>query len=100
MILVTAAFMLFSLISFSTVRNVAFCNIQFGSESLKTYYGGSFWLTLATGELLVQTGALLNFSHSATPLLILMHSPNKGTLSLAILTVTGHDSYFESGSFM
>ncbi|KAM5171899.1 dual oxidase maturation factor 2 [Mantella aurantiaca] len=51
MILVTAAFMLFSLISFSTVRNVAFCNIQFGSESLKTYYGGSFWLTLATGLL-------------------------------------------------
>ncbi|XP_040198779.1 dual oxidase maturation factor 1-like [Rana temporaria] len=51
MILVTAAFMLFSLISFSTVKNVAFCNIQFGSESLKTYYGGSFWLTLATGLL-------------------------------------------------
>ncbi|PIO35114.1 hypothetical protein AB205_0054980, partial [Aquarana catesbeiana] len=47
MILVTAAFMIFSLLSFSTVRNVAFCNIQFGSQSLKTYYGGSFWLTLA-----------------------------------------------------
>ncbi|KAG8575987.1 hypothetical protein GDO81_009729 [Engystomops pustulosus] len=31
MILVTGAFILFSLISFSTVRNVEFCNIQFGS---------------------------------------------------------------------
>lgn len=93
MILVTAAFMIFSLLSFSTVRNVAFCNIQFGSQSLKTYYGGSFWLTLATGELLVQTDTVIHFSHSVTPLLILMHSLNKGTLSLAVLTVPGHDSY-------
>ncbi|KAM8972238.1 dual oxidase maturation factor 2 [Pelodytes ibericus] len=51
MILVTGAFILFSLISFATVRNVAFCNIQFGTESLKTGFGGSFWLTLATGLL-------------------------------------------------
>lgn len=51
MILVTAAFILFSLISFSTVRNVSFCNIQFGSESLKTTFGSSFWLSLATGLL-------------------------------------------------
>ncbi|XP_072258372.1 dual oxidase maturation factor 2 [Pyxicephalus adspersus] len=56
MTLVTAAFILFSLISFSTVRNVAFCNIHFGSESLKIYYGGSFWLTLATGLLCVLIG--------------------------------------------
>ncbi|KAE8617504.1 hypothetical protein XENTR_v10009096 [Xenopus tropicalis] len=51
MILVTAAFIIFSLISFSTVRNVSFCNIQFGTDVLKTEFGPSFWLTLATGLL-------------------------------------------------
>ncbi|XP_069621905.1 dual oxidase maturation factor 2 isoform X2 [Ranitomeya imitator] len=50
MIIVTSAFMFFSLLSFSTVRNVSFCNINFGSESLKTTFGGSFWLTLATAQ--------------------------------------------------
>ncbi|XP_056428539.1 dual oxidase maturation factor 2 [Hyla sarda] len=59
MILVTAAFILFSLISFSTVRNVSFCNIQFGSESLKTTFGGSFWVSLATGLLCFLIGITL-----------------------------------------
>ncbi|XP_073442970.1 dual oxidase maturation factor 2 [Dendrobates tinctorius] len=59
MILVTSAFMFFSLLSFSTVRNVSFCNINFGSESLKTAFGGSFWLTLATGLLCFIIGTTL-----------------------------------------
>ncbi|XP_075711305.1 dual oxidase maturation factor 2 [Rhinoderma darwinii] len=59
MILVTAAFILFSLISFSTVRNVSLCNIQFGSESLKAQFGGSFWLSLATGLLCFIIGITL-----------------------------------------
>ncbi|KAG9489486.1 hypothetical protein GDO78_005455 [Eleutherodactylus coqui] len=59
MILVTGAFILFSLISFSTVRNVSFCNIQFGSDSLKTAFGGSFWLSLATGLLCFLIGITL-----------------------------------------
>ncbi|KAM3926834.1 dual oxidase maturation factor 2 [Leptodactylus fuscus] len=59
MILVTGAFILFSLISFSTVRNVSFCNIQFGSEPLKTTFGGSFWLSLATGLLCLVIGIAL-----------------------------------------
>ncbi|XP_053317813.1 dual oxidase maturation factor 2 [Spea bombifrons] len=59
MILLTAAFMIFSLVSFATVRNVAFCGIQFGKESLKTDFAGSFWLTLATGLLCFFIGVTL-----------------------------------------
>uniref|UniRef100_A0A8C3RPU6 Dual oxidase maturation factor 1 n=1 Tax=Chelydra serpentina TaxID=8475 RepID=A0A8C3RPU6_CHESE len=50
MILVTGAFMIFSLLSFSTVRNSPMCAIQFGPASLQTVYGASFWLTLATSR--------------------------------------------------
>lgn len=50
MLLVTGAFMIFSLLSFSTVRNSPMCLIQFGTATLHTGYGGSFWLTLAIGK--------------------------------------------------
>ena len=50
MLLLTAALMLFSLLFFFTAKNTPKCPIQFGPSSLKTDYGGSFWLTLATGE--------------------------------------------------
>ncbi|NWH78047.1 DOXA2 factor, partial [Piaya cayana] len=49
MLVVTGTFMIFSLLSFSTVRNTLVCPIQFGSTTLHTSYGGSFWLTLAIG---------------------------------------------------
>ncbi|NXT28750.1 DOXA2 factor, partial [Syrrhaptes paradoxus] len=49
MLLVTGAFMIFSLLSFFTVRNSPMCPIQFGTATLRTGYGGSFWLTLAIG---------------------------------------------------
>ncbi|KAL7975768.1 hypothetical protein Chor_002422 [Crotalus horridus] len=49
MLLVTGAFLIFALLSFSTGRSV-WCAIQFGLASLKLAYGASFWLTLATGE--------------------------------------------------
>ncbi|NWR55393.1 DOXA2 factor, partial [Bucorvus abyssinicus] len=51
MLLVTGAFMIFSLLSFSTVRNSPMCPIQFGTATLLIGYGGSFWLTLAIGLL-------------------------------------------------
>uniref|UniRef100_A0A8B9FUE8 Dual oxidase maturation factor 1 n=1 Tax=Amazona collaria TaxID=241587 RepID=A0A8B9FUE8_9PSIT len=51
MLLLTAALMLFSLLFFFTARSTAKCPIRFGAAALKTDYGGSFWLTLATGEL-------------------------------------------------
>lgn len=50
MVLVTGAFLIFALLSFSTVRNAAVCLIKFGEASLQPVYGASFWLTLATGE--------------------------------------------------
>uniref|UniRef100_A0A672US17 Dual oxidase maturation factor 1 n=1 Tax=Strigops habroptila TaxID=2489341 RepID=A0A672US17_STRHB len=50
MLLLTAVLMLFSLLFFFTARSTAKCPIRFGTASLKTDYGGSFWLTLATGE--------------------------------------------------
>ncbi|OXB81939.1 UNVERIFIED_CONTAM: hypothetical protein H355_004022 [Colinus virginianus] len=56
MILVTGAFMVFSLLSFSTVRNTLVCPIQFGATSLHIDYGGSFWLTLAVGLLCFVAG--------------------------------------------
>lgn len=50
MLLVTGAFMIFSLLSFSTVKNSLMCPIQFGTAILRTGYGGSFWLMLAIGK--------------------------------------------------
>lgn len=50
MLLLTATLIFFSLLFFSTARNTLKCPIQFGSESLRTDYGESFWLTLAAGE--------------------------------------------------
>uniref|UniRef100_A0A8C4UYK2 Dual oxidase maturation factor 2 n=1 Tax=Falco tinnunculus TaxID=100819 RepID=A0A8C4UYK2_FALTI len=56
MLLATAAFMIFSLLSFSTARNSLMCPIQFGTATLHIGYGGSFWITLATGLLCFVTG--------------------------------------------
>ncbi|XP_032846040.2 dual oxidase maturation factor 2 isoform X2 [Tyto alba] len=56
MLLVTGAFLIFSLLSFSTVRNSPMCPIQFGIATLRTGYGGSFWLTLAIGLLCFVAG--------------------------------------------
>ncbi|XP_010128375.1 PREDICTED: dual oxidase maturation factor 2-like [Chlamydotis macqueenii] len=56
MLLVTGAFVIFSLLSFSTVRNSLMCPIQFGIATLHTGYGGSFWLTLAIGLLCFVAG--------------------------------------------
>ncbi|XP_050759391.1 dual oxidase maturation factor 2 [Gymnogyps californianus] len=56
MLLVTGAFVIFSLLSFSTVRNSPMCLIQFGTATLRTGYGGSFWLMLAIGLLCFVAG--------------------------------------------
>ncbi|XP_065544297.1 dual oxidase maturation factor 2 isoform X1 [Lathamus discolor] len=56
MLLVTGAFMIFSLLSFSTVRNSPMCLIQFGAATLHTGYGGSFWITLVIGLLCFVAG--------------------------------------------
>ncbi|KAM6058381.1 dual oxidase maturation factor 1 [Chlamydotis macqueenii] len=67
MLLLTAALMLFSLLFFFTARNASKCPIQFGPVSLKTDYGGSFWLTLVTGLLCLLLGLGVIILNSVQP---------------------------------
>ncbi|XP_039629642.1 dual oxidase maturation factor 2 [Polypterus senegalus] len=59
MLVTTGTFMIFSLISFSTIRNVPSCVISLGSMALNTNFGGSFWLSLATGLLCILLGTVI-----------------------------------------
>ncbi|NXU43229.1 DOXA1 factor, partial [Drymodes brunneopygia] len=67
MLLLTATLILFSLLFFSTVRNSLKCPIQFGPVSLRTDYGESFWLTLATGLLCLLLGLGIIILNSKQP---------------------------------
>ncbi|XP_075360275.1 dual oxidase maturation factor 1 [Mycteria americana] len=67
MLLLTAMLMLFSLLFFFTAKNTPKCPIQFGPASLKTDYGGSFWLTLATGLLCLLLGLGIIILNSVQP---------------------------------
>ncbi|KAG8144975.1 hypothetical protein E2320_013363 [Naja naja] len=66
MLLVTGAFLIFALLSFSTGRN-GWCAIQFGLASLKLAYGASFWLTLATGLFCFLVGIMVIALHFIQP---------------------------------
>ncbi|NXW47776.1 DOXA1 factor, partial [Nyctiprogne leucopyga] len=66
MLLLTATLMLFSLLFF-IARNTPKCPIQFGPASLKTDYGGSFWLTLVTGLLCLLLGLGIIILNSMQP---------------------------------
>lgn len=50
MVVATAAFIFFSMASFSTIMNVPQCIFSLGTASLETEYSHSFWLALATGK--------------------------------------------------
>lgn len=50
MMMVTAAFIFFSLASFSTIYNTAPCYFTIGADSFRANYSHSFWLALATGK--------------------------------------------------
>ncbi|XP_054128914.1 dual oxidase maturation factor 2 [Melozone crissalis] len=63
MLLATGAFMIFSLLSFSTVRSSLMCPIQIGSSTLHVAYGGSFWLMLAVGLLCLVAGTTVVAMH-------------------------------------
>ncbi|NXF70646.1 DOXA1 factor, partial [Sclerurus mexicanus] len=67
MLLLTATLILFSLLFFFTTRNTPKCPIQFGSVSLKTNYGESFWLTLVTGLLCLLLGLGIIILNSMQP---------------------------------
>ncbi|XP_074736513.1 dual oxidase maturation factor 1-like [Strix uralensis] len=66
MLLLTAVLMLSSLLFF-TARNTLKCPILFGPASLNTDYGGSFWLTLATGLLCLLLGLGVIILNSTQP---------------------------------
>ncbi|XP_056308252.1 dual oxidase maturation factor 2 [Danio aesculapii] len=59
MMIATAAFIFFSVASFSTIYNVTPCDFSIGAESLRTDYSHSFWLALATGLLCAVIGLLV-----------------------------------------
>uniref|UniRef100_A0A8D2Q3D8 Dual oxidase maturation factor 1 n=1 Tax=Zosterops lateralis melanops TaxID=1220523 RepID=A0A8D2Q3D8_ZOSLA len=67
MLLLTATLTFFSLIFFSTARNTLKCPIQFGSVSLRTDYGESFWLTLGAGLLCLLLGLGIVILNSLQP---------------------------------
>ncbi|NXE92378.1 DOXA1 factor, partial [Menura novaehollandiae] len=67
MLLLTAVLILFSLLFFFTTRNTPKCPIHFGPVSLRTDYGESFWLTLATGLLCLLLGLGIIILNSVQP---------------------------------
>ncbi|XP_068000300.1 dual oxidase maturation factor 2 [Melanerpes formicivorus] len=66
-LLLTAAFLLISLLSFATVRTALSCPIRLGPAALHTAYGGSFWLTLAVGLLCLLAGVAVVLLHRFEP---------------------------------
>uniref|UniRef100_A0A8C6PPL1 Dual oxidase maturation factor 2 n=1 Tax=Nothobranchius furzeri TaxID=105023 RepID=A0A8C6PPL1_NOTFU len=59
MMMTTAAFIFFSMVSFSTIMNVPHCVFSIGTDSFVTEYSQSFWLALATGVLCTIIGILV-----------------------------------------
>ncbi|NXH08762.1 DOXA1 factor, partial [Loxia leucoptera] len=67
MLLLTGTLILSSLLLFSTTRNTLGCPIHFGPASLRTDYGESFWLALATGLLCLLLGLGILILHAVQP---------------------------------
>ncbi|XP_029909379.1 dual oxidase maturation factor 2 [Myripristis murdjan] len=59
MMMATAAFIFFSMASFSTIMNLPQCIFSIGTGSFETEYSHSFWLALATGVLCAVIGFLV-----------------------------------------
>ncbi|XP_051978698.1 dual oxidase maturation factor 1-like [Xyrauchen texanus] len=59
MMIATAAFIFFSMASFSTIYNLPQCNFTIGAESFRTDYSQSFWIAFATGLLCTVIGLLV-----------------------------------------
>uniref|UniRef100_A0A3P8XJT8 Dual oxidase 2 n=1 Tax=Esox lucius TaxID=8010 RepID=A0A3P8XJT8_ESOLU len=60
MMVVTAAFIFFSMASFSTIMNLPSCMFTLGTMgAFQTEYSGSFWLALATGVLCLLIGVMV-----------------------------------------
>ncbi|XP_063053142.1 dual oxidase maturation factor 1 isoform X1 [Engraulis encrasicolus] len=59
MMLATAAFIFFSMASFSTVFGLPQCSFSIGDATLQPSYSHSFWLALGTGVLCVLIGCMV-----------------------------------------
>ncbi|XP_037306942.1 dual oxidase maturation factor 1 isoform X2 [Pungitius pungitius] len=60
MMMATAAFIFFSMASFSTIMNAPQCVFCIGTDSFEINYSHSFWLALATGLLCAVIGILVS----------------------------------------
>ncbi|XP_034032106.1 dual oxidase maturation factor 1 [Thalassophryne amazonica] len=67
MMMATAAFIFFSMASFSTIMNVPQCIFSIGMYSFQTEYSHSFWLALATGVLCSVIGILVVIFNFVVP---------------------------------
>ncbi|XP_008289001.1 dual oxidase maturation factor 1 [Stegastes partitus] len=67
MMIATAAFIFFSMASFSTIMNVPQCVFSIGTASFETEYSHSFWLALATGVLCTIIGILVVMFNCLVP---------------------------------
>ncbi|XP_056138494.1 dual oxidase maturation factor 1 [Lampris incognitus] len=67
MMMATAAFIFFSVASFSTIMNLHPCIFSIGNGFFETEYSHSFWLAIATGALCAVIGILLVVFHCMTP---------------------------------
>ncbi|XP_053175832.1 dual oxidase maturation factor 1 [Scomber japonicus] len=63
----TAAFIFFSMASFSTIMNAPPCVFSIENDSFETEYSHSFWLALATGVLCTVIGILVVMLHCMIP---------------------------------
>ncbi|XP_004609857.1 dual oxidase maturation factor 2 [Sorex araneus] len=66
-LLVTGAFVLFSVFAFASISSVPLCPFRFGSSALTTHYGVAFWITLATGILCLLLGVAVASLHYLRP---------------------------------
>ncbi|XP_018432227.1 PREDICTED: dual oxidase maturation factor 1-like [Nanorana parkeri] len=70
MMFATAVCIIFSLVSFATVRQVPICNIHFGTSILRTRFGFSFWMSFATGLLCLFISIVLLTVHIMRPAIV------------------------------
>lgn len=66
-LLLTGAFVLFSVFSFASISSVPVCPFRLGSSALTTHYGVAFWITLATGVLCLLLGGAVASLHYLRP---------------------------------
>ncbi|XP_013876954.1 dual oxidase maturation factor 1 [Austrofundulus limnaeus] len=91
MMMATAAFIFFSMVSFSTIMNVPRCVFSIGTDSFVTEFSHSFWLALATGVLCAIIGILVvafNF---------LMPEKIKAAFSIGVDGCEDEDDFYGEG---